>query len=427
MKKIFNLVKHPLFSGSAIMVFGSNSVNALNYFYHLIAGRLLGPAGYGELATLISVIGLLGMIPGSINLVIIKYTSATKDEDKLINLISWLRDRAFKAVLIFALIIMIFSTSISSFLHIDKPIYMLLIAVSFLFSVTALLNRAVLQGLLKFKEMIVSLIVESFAKLFITILLIFLGFRVGGAMMALVISVAIGWYLSNKYLHLPSRKKIDILPELKSMAVYTFPVFIYTIAITSLYTSDLILVKHFFPSHEAGLYASLSTLGKIIFFGTGPIGSAMFPIVSQRHARGLKYGKVFIYSFFTILLISLVVLSFYLFIPSVAISLLYGSAYIESANLLVWFGLFITLFTLSSLLINFNLSVGRTRIVVLPFLAALGQILIIWFNHQSLFEVILVSISVTALLLVSLLIYSIYATKGSRGRNKISISNSSSL
>ena len=420
------VITHPLFSGSAIMVLGSNSVNALNYLYHLLIGRLLGPANYGELASLISLIGLLGMIPGSINLVIIKYISAAKTKDKLINLISWLRTRLLKVAIIFAVLIVLISPAISSFLHMNEPSYMVLIAVSFLFSIPTLLNRAVLQGLLKFKEMILSLIVEGVAKLAITVLLIFLGFRVGGAMLALIIAVAVGWYLSSRYISFPVRKKLNILPEIKSMAVYTFPVFIYTIATTSLYSSDLILVKHFFSSHDAGLYASLSTLGKIIFFGTGPIGSVMFPIVSQRHAKGLTIKRIFLYSFFATAAISLSILIVYLLFPRFAVNLLYGSAYLESANLLVWFGIFITLFTLSSLLINFNLSLGRTKIVVLPFLAALAQIIAIWFNHPSLFIVIFISILITALLLVSLLIYSIY-TKGDADGNKINIINSSSL
>jgi len=409
MINIFSLLKHPLFSGSTIMILGSNVVNALNYLYHLIMGRLLGPTQYGELAALISLIGLLGIIPGSINLVVVKYISAIKNKDKLTNLVSWLRDKVFKASLIFSLLIVAISPVISSFLHIEKIIYIILLAISLIFAVSTLLNRAVLQGLLKFKEMVLSLSLESGTKLLISIVLIFLGFRVGGAILALVISAAVGWYLSKKFLNLPAAKKMNILPELKSMASYTFPVFIYTISITSLYSSDLILVKHFLSPYEAGLYAALSTLGKIIFFGSGPIGSTMFPIISQRQSRGLGYKRILLYSFVATLLLSLIILTIYFFMPKLSINLLYGSAFLGAAELLVWFGIFITLFTLSSLLINFHLSLGRTKVVAFPLIAALTQIVIIWFNHQSIFTVILISILVTALLLVSLLIYSIYA------------------
>lgn len=411
MKKILNLMKHPLFSGSATMVLGSNGINAINYLYTFLVGRLLGPANYGELAALVSLMGLLGMIPGSINLVVVKYISAAKNEKEQGKLISWLRDRIFKVSLFFSLLIVLASPVIASFLHIDKLIYLILIAVSFLFSISALLNRAILQGLIKFKEMILSLIVEVVVKLIITLVLIFLGFKVGGAILALTIGVVIGWYLSKRYISFPTVKNVNKVPKIKSMAIYAIPIFIYTIATTSLYSSDLILVKHFFSSHDAGLYASLSIFGKIIFFGSGPIGSAMFPIVSQRNARGIGSRKIFFYSFFATILIALIILSIYLLFPRLAINLLFGSAYLESANLLVWFGIFMTFFTISSLIINFHLSLNRIKVVALPFLAAIAQIIAIWVFHENLFEIILISIIVTALLLISLLIYSSYVNK----------------
>ncbi len=208
--------------------------------------------------------------------------------------------------------------------------------------------------------------------------------------------------------------------NLKPMLLFTMPVLVQSLAVTSLYSSDLILVKHFFSSHDAGLYASLSTLGKIIFFGAGPIGTVMFPIVSSRHAKGLNVNRIFLYSFLATTVISLSILMVYLLLPGLAVNLLYGSAYLESANLLVWFGIFMSLFTHSSLLINFHLSLNRTKVVVLPLLAAIAQIAVIWFYHQSLFDVILVSIIVTTLLLVSLLIYSTYG-------NKLNIDHSSRL
>ncbi len=419
-KYLKEVIRHPLFSGSAIMVLGSNSVNALNYLYHLIMGRLLGPANYGELAALLSIIGLIGIIPGSINLVFIKYISATKTEERLINLVNWLKKRLFKASLIFSLIIVIASPSIASFLHIEKLSYLILIAVSLPFSISALLNRAILQGVLKFKEMILSVMMENAVRLILSVLLVFLGFRVGGAMLALVIAAIVGWYLTARFIHYPNKEEADVSPEIKSMFLYSVPVLIYTIANTSLYSSDLILVKHFFPSHDAGLYASLSTLGKIIFFGAGPIGSVMFPIVSQRHAKGLGYRKIFLYSFLATVALSLSILLLYWLFPHVAINILYGSAYLQSANLLIWFGIFITLFTLSSLLINFNLSLGRVKVVIFPLIAAITQIIAIWIYHKTLFDVVLISIIVSALLLVSIFIYSSYVYK-------LSISDSTRL
>lgn len=421
MKKIIReAISNPLFSGSVIMIIGSNSVNFLNLLYHFVVGRMLGPFSYGELAALISIIGLLGIIPASLSIVIIKYVSSAKDDKEITNLISWLKSKIVKGSIVFFIIILVSSPIIASFLHINKIIYLILIAVSFLFGLQSLFYRSILQGLLKFKEMVLSILVENSAKLATSIFLIFLGFRVGGAVTAFVISAFLGWLITYFYLRFHTIENPKTPIYLKSMVLFTIPVLIQSISTTSLFSSDLILVKHFFSSHDAGIYASLSTLGKIIFFGTGPISAVMFPLVAQRKTRGGNYKKIFVYSFFATAVLAATILAIYWFIPELAIKLLYGSAYLEASNLLILFGIFITLFTLSSLIINFGLSLGRTRVVFFPLVTAILQILAIWFYHQSLYQVIMISIVLSSLLLIVLLIYSSYASR-------VSFSNRSSI
>lgn len=431
-KFIKKIINNPLFIGSAILLIGSTSVNILNYLNHLIMGRLLGPPIYGELEALISLSGLLGVIPGSISLVVIKYVSAAQNEEEINNLISWMRSKVFQFSLIFFILIIILSPIIKSFLHIEKMIYIILIAIITFFSIPTLLNRSILQGLLKFKEMIISVLIENGIKFVVGVILVYSGYRVGGAMAGFTLAAIVGWYLTNIYLVDRIRKKTKLPPKIKSMIWYTIPVIIQSIALTSFYSSDLVLVKHFFPSHDAGIYAALSTLGKIILFGSGPIGAVMFPLVSQRYSRGYEYRKIFIYSFLATLVFAIFVVIIYWLFPQFAINLLFGSAYLEATNFLVWFGIFITLFTLSSLLISLHLSLGNTNVVVLPLVLAIAQIVAIWFFHGNLFTVVIISILVTALLLSLLLIYSIYKIRFSYGkkiseRDKININNSPGL
>lgn len=418
-KRISLIINHPLFSGSTIVILGSNSASAINYVYHFLMGRLLGPSSYGELASLISVIGLLGIIPGSINLVIVKQISAAKNESEINNLVGWFKKKIFISSLIFSIIVLIASPLIASFLNIHKVSYLIIIALSFLFSLQAGFYRAILQGLLKFKEMVISILAENSIKLILSIILILIGFRVGGAMLALLISIFLGWYITNLFLKRHSPKNPASLLNTKEMLKFTIPVAVQAFAITSLYTSDVILVKHFFPAHEAGIYAALSTLGKIIFFATSPINTVMFPLVSQRKSRGESYNKIFFYSFFITAFFSIMILTFYYLLPKLAINILFGGAYLEAYNLLFWFGVFMCLFTLSTLLVNYNLSLTRTKVTIFPMLAALSQIILIVIFHQSLFNVVLISIVITALLLASLLIYSSYGNKSNIGNRAL--------
>lgn len=406
-RHIKNIIAHPLFSGSAFMVIGLNGANALNYAYHILMVKFLDdPTHYGELVALISLIGLLGIIPGSLNLVVIKYISSAKNDNEVKMLTEWFKDKILKISLAFFILIIALSPLITSFLHINKVWYVFLIGTSFLFSLPALLNRSILQGLLKFKEMIFSILIETGLKLILGVILVYLGFSVGGAMVGLIVALIIGWYISQIYVKKYMGNGNTLVPNIKSMALFALPVGIQSFAITSLYSSDIILVKHFFTSHEAGLYAALSTLGKIIFFGAGPISAVMFPLVSKKSSRGENYKKVFAYSFGAASLFAAFMLLIYWFFPGFIMTTLSKSSYFEAKDLLFWYGLFITLFTLSSILISYNLSLGKARVALLPLVAAFAQIILIWFYHQTLIMVITISILVTALLLFALLVYS---------------------
>lgn len=409
------------------MITGSNLANAINYLYHLILGRMLGPSSYGELASLISLSGLLAVIPASISLVVIKYVSTSKTKQSKSILISWFRIKIFQLSFMVFIVVLIIVPAIRSFLHISNISYVIAIAVTSLFSLPSLLNRSILQGLLKFKKMIVSVLIENGMKLVFSILFIYLGYRVGGAMIGFVASAAVGWYITNIYLkaYISENQKVSF--SIKSMIWYSIPVIIQSITLTSLYSSDLILVKHFFSSHDAGIYAAFSTLAKIIFFGAGPISAVMFPLVSQRHSKSKGYKKIIILSFLATLIFAISILTIYWLFSKFAINLLYGAAYLEASNLLIWFGIFLTLFTLSYLIINFHLSVGCTSVVFFPAIASVVQILAIWFYHRDLFTVIMLSMLVTALLLSLLLIYSVHHWNENKKEYKFSVSHNPSI
>lgn len=432
MKKILNeIVTHPLFSGSTIMVFGSNSINAINYLYHLVMGRLLGPTGYGELAALISLMGLLGVVSAGINLAVTKYVSSAKNDQEANRLSHWLKVKFFQLSVAFSAFILITSPLTSAFLRTNIN-YIFIIAAAFLFSFSSTLNRAILQGLLKFKEMVISVLFENTSKLLIGSVLVLVGFKLSGAMMGIFIAAIIGWYLTHSFLKGSKSTNPKRPEDLKNIIFFTIPVIIQTVAITSLYTTDLILVKHFFLPFDAGIYASLSTLGKIIFFGASPIASVMFPLVSQRQSRGGSYNKIFSFSLLTTACLSILVVIFYWLFPNLAIKLLYGSAYLQASSLLVFFGVFMALFTLSSFLINFGLSLGKIKIVIFPAAAAIIQATAIWFYHTSLYTVVIISILVNTLLLASLVIYSIFERRSFYGKtistsDKTYINNSAGI
>ncbi|HET7098865.1 MAG TPA: oligosaccharide flippase family protein [Patescibacteria group bacterium] len=208
------------------------------------------------------------------------------------------------------------------------------------------------------------------------------------------------------------------------MLAYSLPAFLFSLTSTSFLTTDTLLAKHFIGAHDAGIYASLSNLGKIILYGTIPIGAVMFPMVSKRFSKGQGYMRVFLLSLMLTFLASVVVLAVYKFLPDVAINILYGTSFLEGDKYLIWFGLFASIYSLTSLICSFYMSIGKVRIVILPIIFAILQIIGIIFVHDSIIDIIKVSVVSATLLLVSLLIYLVYET---RAKNKLNIGSDPGL
>lgn len=411
-KTIEFLTNHPLFSSSLIMILGSNLTNFINYFYHFIMARVLTPASYGDLAALISLLGLVGLIPGSLSLVIVKYVSSAKSKEEITRLVHWMNHKVLiLGVIIFAILILSSST-ISRFIKIENQYLIILIGISFIFVLPTTLNRSVLQGLLRFKHIIVSILLENTTKLLLGVLLVYIGYSIGGAIFGLVLAIILGWIITRFFIRDYYIETGGIV-NIKPLLLFSIPVLVQSFSLTSLYSTDLMLVKHFFSAHDAGLYAAVSKMGQIIFFGTGSIGAVMFPLISKKQSQGKNYYDIFIYSLLLTAVLSLAILLFYYVASDLAINLLLGASYLEAKNLLFVMGVYMSLFAVSFLFVSFNLSIGRSKVVFLPALAAIIQIIGILLFHNTLNTIIVVSILVNCLMLIGLILYSLldYAKK----------------
>jgi len=67
-EKTKQIIRNPLFTGSMLMIVGSNIYNFVNFIYHFLAGRLLGKVYYGDLAAVISLLGIIAIVQLSLGL-----------------------------------------------------------------------------------------------------------------------------------------------------------------------------------------------------------------------------------------------------------------------------------------------------------------------------------------------------------------------
>jgi len=401
--------KSKLITGSLVMAGGTLVGGVAGYVYHLLMGRMLGPADYGILASLISLVYLLGIPLGVLNLVVVKFVAGfkgKKDFDSIGSFFKVVNRKALIFGLLLLLLILALTPLMSSFLHLDSFLPILLVLGFFFISIFLMINRSFLQGLLKFGYFSSSSVLESGLKMVFAFLLVLVGWKIYGALLGFLA----GGLVALLFTYLPLwglRKRKDSPVKIKKEEIFKFtlPVFFSTLAFTSLFGSDLILVRHFFPSEQAGFYAALSTIGRIIYFLTYPIISVMFPMISERYQSGIRYRNLLLASLFLVFIVGFVITGVYFLFPHLVIRLFFGFQYLSVSNYLGYFGLFLSFYSLAFLLNNFFLSVQKTKLVFLPVVAALAQIIFIYLFHQNLGQIILISLLSSALLFFSLLLF----------------------
>ncbi len=169
--------------------------------------------------------------------------------------------------------------------------------------------------------------------------------------------------------------------------------------------SDILLVKHYFDQYEAGLYASLALIGRVVYFIAWMFVMLLLPKVVQKQKDGEAHTPILFKYVGYIVLPSVVIISGCYLFPELAINLMFGSDYIAIAPLLWKYAVATSLFAISNIFAYYFLSLDRYIPVAISGLLGISQVVLIVFYHDSLTQVVLMQIMAMAILLVVQLIY----------------------
>lgn len=167
--------------------------------------------------------------------------------------------------------------------------------------------------------------------------------------------------------------------------------------------SDFILVKNFFTPDDAGLYAAISVLGRIVYFGALPLTILLVPMISRRQALNQSTRPILILLVVGGIGICGLLIVLAALFASPVLTMLYGEAYAVAAGLLAPYALAASLYTLTNLVITYQLSLGAGREAMLPIIAGSAQIVLVFVFHESLMQVILIQIILMACLFIIVL------------------------
>lgn len=405
--------KHPLVKDNITLFITNIIMGFFVFLFHFYMGRVLGPASYGVIGVILSIVYVFNIPLTTIQTGIAKFAANFKVKNKF-GEIHYLFKSSIKRLFIFGLITLVLflllSPFIASYLKIDV-LQLIILSPFIIFVLLVPINRGMLQGLQKFKGFGINLISEGTSKFFLGILLVAIGFGVNGAIGAIVLSLVIAFFIGFYPLKSIMSKKIKKF-NTKDVYKYSMPVLFMLIGLTALYNIDILLVKHFFTDVKAGHYVAIATLGKILFFGSYSITQVMFPKVSESYTKK-KPHKHLLYKSLLMMLVFLVPLTLVYFLFSeFIINIIYGEAYLSVANLLGWFAVIMGIFSLIYTIAFYNLSINKTKFLPILILFNLLEIILIQIFHNSLTQIITILLILMSVLFIIMFLQTIISKDG---------------
>lgn len=409
-QNLINIFKHDLISGSFYLFLGTTISSALAFILNLFLVRSLSYIDYGIFAAMISIILLLTIPAQSISAVIVRYATKffTLNENDRAGAFYF---KLFKYLLLFCSLIIIFfvvfSPLIGKFLHINDYSVIIVSGITVAALYLATLNIAFLQSLLMFKKLSLITVFGGLSKLLAGVFLVALQFKALGALlgnlMFPVFTFLSGLFFLRKVI--ATRNAYVDIP-LDDFTKYAFPTIIALISLSSFISTDVILVKHYFTPVDAGLYGGLSLIGRVIYYFTAPIALVMFPLVVKKHTKGEDHRSLLYLSILLVLGASMFITIFYFLFPEFTVSIfLGGRAYYSLIPLVGFFGVFITLFSINNVFVNYFLSIRKTFVAYIVLFASILQIILIILFHETFAQILSVSISVSILLTLLMVLY----------------------
>ena len=416
--------KNELVTGSIYIFLGSTIANVFNLFFSLFMGRNLTVENFGVLTSTISLISLIAIPAGSIIPTIVNFAGSHFAKEDY-GSVKALFLKIIKPLLIISIFVLFcfvsFAGYIGDFFKITDLSIIVIAGIIVAFAYIGTVGSGLLQAKLAFKYISFLSLIGSISKFVIGVGLVFLGFGVRGAVWAVFIAGLIPSILGFIYLKFVFISRINKTSKInfKSILSYGIPSSLATLGMTSLISTDILLVKHFFDPLQAGVYAGLSLVGKVIFFFTAPIGGVMFPLIVKKHAKNESYSNIFKMAIAMVFIPSVFISAFYFLYPDLSISfIIKNEAYKSASGLLGLFGVFITVYSLITLFVYYFLSIKKTNVYIPVLLAALTQLLLITLYHSSLFIVVVITLLAALTLLAVLVAYYIKIHGQSRKLNK---------
>ena len=412
---IINSLKRKI-SSELLFMISVLVVNGGNYLYNLILGRILGPTLFADAAILITLLLTLSFVAMTFQLVTAKFSILFRVKTFKRFVSSMYKSALFLGVS-FGVLIIVFASELQEVFKTSSSLMFVVFGIGVPIYFLMSINRGVFQGKKEFNSLSITYQTEMVSRLLVTLLLL-LAFGIESPVI-----IALGIIISFVFGMIPFKTKMFSLKRnsrirdtyKKQIKLFFILTAFYELTQIIINNSDILLVKHYFEPYDAGLYASLALIGRMVYFIAWMFVMLLLPKVIHLKKEGKKTSRVLFKYIGYITFLSCIIITSCVLFPETIVRLLFGVSYLGISPLLWKYALATSIFAISNIFAYYYLSLDKYVPVIISGVFGLLQVfLIVWF-HESLEQVVHVQIiAMFLLLIVQLLFYKIIARSTKR-------------
>jgi hypothetical protein len=263
------------------LLLSTGLVAATNLLYNILMARILGASGFGHASALYTLLMLVTAITFSFQIITAKFTARNSETLVRAQIYATLLRRSWQVGLGIAVLIAAGSAYLKSYFNLPAQHDLVLLAVAAGVYIPLGVRRGRMQGCYNFRALAINVVVEVVVKLGGALLFLHMGMGVTGVMAAVLLSIVAAYIAGQPgtgYRAKPGLIKIAPFGEGLQAVLY----FIGQVILSNL---DILLVKHIFPPPEAGIYAAVALVGRVVFMLSWSVVSSMFPVSASHTQR----------------------------------------------------------------------------------------------------------------------------------------------
>lgn len=400
-----------------VLLFIANmATSALAYLTHPVLGHLIGPVGYGTLISLGALSTVL-LIPGQVVTNTANKFAADLVAQGQIAQVNYLLRRLTRYALILGLLTTVVYVALSPVIaHALKvsTYFVVLSSFGFVLVYATSINGGVVQGRQQFGWFALMNLLGAILRVVVTAAVLLAGFGIPGVLISAVGNAVFLYALTFVPLHDIFQAPQERILSFKPLLVYSSGAVLALGGSVLLSNIDTIMAKSYLPPRDAGYYAALATMGRVVLFVGGSLVWVMFPKVAALQRQGRPYQAILAWTVLGVFGLSACVeLVFWLF-PGQVITLIFHAP-AAVAQQLVWYGLAMLLLAIANVLIYYYLSLGQMAFVPILLLCCGLEVALITVWHGSIEHIVTaVVVAMTALLCGVGTLYAVQTARASR-------------